>query len=212
MQIFTVNYPTTWKFYWKSLDSTEFLPSLPNRWLFLVYLSFIHSSNNTVSKIAQVIEKSWYEGGPFFVILLYESINYRWCPLKMAAKNPRVWKDVYHSTVEFFSKSIFLSGRNCNGTTWIHLPWWWRETDCHSDKLIQSLRGLLDQLHICERVNFENSSLVDFKDLKLKLEYKLLKQTECILAKLHLDLWDITFQYFFTKPHLFKGWKQLYSG
>jgi len=76
-RFFTVNYPTTWKFYWKSLDSTEFLPALPNRWLFLVYLSFIHSSNNTVSKIAQVIEKSWYEGGPFFVILLYESINYR---------------------------------------------------------------------------------------------------------------------------------------
>ena len=122
-RFFTVNYPTTWKFYWKSLDSTEFLPALPNRWLFLVYLSFIYSSNNTVSKIAQVIEKSWYEGGPFFVILLYESINYRWCPLKKAAKNPRVWKDVNHSTVEFFSKPIFLSGRNCNGTTWIHLPW-----------------------------------------------------------------------------------------
>ena len=46
----------------------------------------------------------------------------------------------------------------------------------------------LDQLHTCERVNFENSSLADFKDLKQKLEYKLLKQTECILAKLHLDL------------------------
>jgi len=88
----------------------------------------------------------------------------------------------------------------------------WRETDCLSDELIQSLRGPLDQLHTCERVNFENSSLADFKDLKQKLEYKLLKQTECILAKLHLDLWDITFQYFFTKPHLFKGWKPLYSG
>ncbi|XP_074627293.1 AFG2-interacting ribosome maturation factor-like isoform X2 [Acropora palmata] len=64
----------------------------------------------------------------------------------------------------------------------------WRETDCHSGELIQSLRSPLDQLHTCERVNFENSSLADFKDLKRKLEYKLLKQTECILAKLHLDL------------------------
>ena len=64
----------------------------------------------------------------------------------------------------------------------------WRETDCHSCELIQSLRSPLDQLHTCERVNFENSSLADFKDLKQKLEYKLLKQTECILAKLHLDL------------------------
>ena len=64
----------------------------------------------------------------------------------------------------------------------------WGETDCHSDELIQSLRSLLDQLHTCERVNFENSSLANFKDLKQKLEYKLLKQTECILAKLHHHL------------------------
>jgi len=63
------------KFQWKSLDSKEFLPALLNRWLFLVYLSFISSSNNTVSKIAHVIEKSGYEGGPFFVIPLYESVN-----------------------------------------------------------------------------------------------------------------------------------------
>ncbi|KAK2566088.1 hypothetical protein P5673_010426 [Acropora cervicornis] len=58
------------------------------------------------------------------------------------------------------------------------------ETDCLSDELIQSLRGPLDQLHTCERVNFENSSLADFKDLKQKLEYKLLKQTEFFVAVL----------------------------
>ena len=64
----------------------------------------------------------------------------------------------------------------------------WRGTDRHSTELIQSLRSPLDQLHTCEKVNFKKHPLCDFKDLKQKLEYKLIKQTERIMAKLQLDL------------------------
>ena len=64
----------------------------------------------------------------------------------------------------------------------------WKETNLRSTELIHTLRSPLDQLHSCAKVNFKGSPLGDFVDLKQKLEYKLLKQTESILAKLHVDL------------------------
>ena len=64
----------------------------------------------------------------------------------------------------------------------------WKETDRHSKELIQSLRSPLEQLHSCEKVNFNSSPLGDYEGLRQKLQYKLLKQAECILAKLQEDL------------------------
>jgi len=42
--------------------------------------------------------------------------------------------------------------------------------------------------HSCEKANFKTSPLGDFVGLKQKLRYKLLKQTEGIMAKLQEDL------------------------
>ena len=64
----------------------------------------------------------------------------------------------------------------------------WKETDRHSIELIQSLKSPLEQLHSCEKANFSSSPLDDFENLKQKLQYKLLKQTECIMTKLQQDL------------------------
>lgn len=64
----------------------------------------------------------------------------------------------------------------------------WKETDCHSIGLIQSLKSPLEQLHSCEKANFSSSPLGDFENLKQKLQYKLLKQTECVMTKLQQDL------------------------
>ncbi|KAM7451253.1 hypothetical protein ABFA07_001296 [Porites harrisoni] len=64
----------------------------------------------------------------------------------------------------------------------------WKETDCHSTEQIQSLRSPLEQLHSCEKANFNDSPLSNHERLKQKLQFKLLKQTECIMAKLQQDL------------------------
>ena len=64
----------------------------------------------------------------------------------------------------------------------------WKETDRHSTEQIQSLRSPLEQLHSCEKANFNDSPLSNHERLKQKLQFKLLKQTECIMAKLQQDL------------------------
>ena len=64
----------------------------------------------------------------------------------------------------------------------------WKETDRHSTEQIQSLRSPLEQLHSCEKANFNDSPLINYERLKQKLQFKLLKQTECIMAKLQQDL------------------------
>ena len=64
----------------------------------------------------------------------------------------------------------------------------WKETDRHSTEQIQSLRSPLEQLHSCEKDNFSDSPLSNYEGLKQKLQFKLLKQTECIMAKLQQDL------------------------
>lgn len=64
----------------------------------------------------------------------------------------------------------------------------WKETDCHSIGLIQSLKSPLEQLHSCEKANFSSSPLGDFENLRQKLQYKLLKQTECVMTKLQQNL------------------------
>ena len=64
----------------------------------------------------------------------------------------------------------------------------WNETDRHSNELIQSLTSPLEQLHSCEKACFKRSPLGDFEGLKEKLKYKLLKQTEIIMAKLQDDM------------------------
>ena len=64
----------------------------------------------------------------------------------------------------------------------------WNETDRHSNELIQSLTSPLEQLHSCEKACFKRSPLVDFDGLKEKLQHKLLKQTEIIMAKLQDDM------------------------
>lgn len=64
----------------------------------------------------------------------------------------------------------------------------WKETERHSNELIQSLRSPLEQLHSCEKTCFKRAPLGDFESLKEKLQYKLLKQTECIMTKLQEDL------------------------
>ena len=64
----------------------------------------------------------------------------------------------------------------------------WSETDRHSTELIQSLRSPLEQLHSSEKANFKSSPFGDFEGLKQKLQYKLLKQTERIMARLQEDL------------------------
>lgn len=64
----------------------------------------------------------------------------------------------------------------------------WTETDRHSNELIQSLTSPLEQLHSCEKACFKRSPLVDFDGLKEKLQHKLLKQTEIIMAKLQDDM------------------------
>lgn len=64
----------------------------------------------------------------------------------------------------------------------------WNETDRHSTEQIQLLRSPLEQLDSCEKANFMSSPLGDFDGLKQKLQYKLLKQTECIMKKLQEDL------------------------
>lgn len=64
----------------------------------------------------------------------------------------------------------------------------WKETDRHSTEQIKSLRSPLEQLHSCEKANFNDSPLNNYERLKQKLQFKLLKQTECIMAKLQQDL------------------------
>ena len=64
----------------------------------------------------------------------------------------------------------------------------WKETDRHSTEQIQSLRSPLEQLHSSEKANFNDSPLSNYERLKQKLQFKLLKQTECIMAKLQQDL------------------------
>lgn len=64
----------------------------------------------------------------------------------------------------------------------------WKETDRHSTEQIQSLRSPLEQLHSCEKANFNDFPLSNYERLKQKLQFKLLKQTECIMAKLQQDL------------------------
>ena len=64
----------------------------------------------------------------------------------------------------------------------------WKETERHSSELIHSLTSPLEQLHSCERTCFERSPLGNFDGLKEKLQYKLLKQTECIMEKLQEHL------------------------
>ena len=64
----------------------------------------------------------------------------------------------------------------------------WKETDCHSTEQIQSLRSPLEQLHSCEKADFNDSPLSNYERLKQKLQFKVLKQTECIMAKLQQDL------------------------
>ncbi|KAL9988576.1 hypothetical protein ACROYT_G003034 [Oculina patagonica] len=64
----------------------------------------------------------------------------------------------------------------------------WKETERHSNELIQSLTSPLEQLHACEKACFTRSPLDDFEGLKEKLQYKLLKQTEYIMTKLQENL------------------------
>jgi len=64
----------------------------------------------------------------------------------------------------------------------------WNETDRHSNELIQSLASPMEQLHSCEKACFKRPPLGDFEGLKEKLQYKLLKQTEIIMAKLQDDM------------------------
>ena len=47
---------------------------------------------------------------------------------------------------------------------------------------------MLEQLHSCEKASFKRPPLGDFEGLKEKLQYKLLKQTEKIMAKLQDDI------------------------
>ena len=64
----------------------------------------------------------------------------------------------------------------------------WNETDRHSNELIQSLTSPLEQLHSCEKACFKRPPLGDFEGLKEKLQCKLLKQTETIMAKVQDDM------------------------
>lgn len=64
----------------------------------------------------------------------------------------------------------------------------WKDTQRHSNELIQSLTSPMEQLRSCAKTSFERSPLCDFEGLKEKLEYKLLKQMEGIMEKIQDDL------------------------
>lgn len=64
----------------------------------------------------------------------------------------------------------------------------WKDTQRHSNELIQSLTSPMEQLRSCVKTSFERSPLCDFEGLKEKLEYKLLKQMEGIMEKIQDDL------------------------